>query len=425
MRHFLFEDKEYKINPQFKRRRVKEQDSSRALAQLLRVLSHSGRKKSGLGAAHSTGRIRGVDTRQKCVVKMQYSDSNAAHRAQLEYYLTREGTDIDGGQAKLYGTDTEEYRKKMSDRNFRIFLSPQSNKINLKDLAERFITKLEFATGYKLYWQGANHYNTAHPHAHLLINGVEKNGKQVDIPRDIVKTFMREYTRDICTAQIGNRTRGEIALEREKELTVQRFTKLDERIKELCGGTFKVNLTGVVNAQERERILARIENLKKMKFCAYKDGAYRLSPRWEEDLRANGRYNTFLKARSTLRYSNPASLRVFSGSQGQITGKVTKVYRTDGDASDNHAVILEELGGRAYFVPLFKKPELRDGEQKKELREGDLVTIKTYENQRGRLTPLIFKREFVQMQKDIRAKGYNGSLAAELLNERVGTVRQV
>jgi type IV secretory pathway VirD2 relaxase len=124
---------------------------------------------------------------------------------------------IDGSRAKLYGTDIEEYRQNMTDRNFRIFLSTQSDKINLKDMTEKFVKKLEQQTGYAFYWQGANHYNTAHSHAHLLINENDKNGRKVEIPRDIVKTFMREYARDICTSQIGYRTAYEIAVEKEGE----------------------------------------------------------------------------------------------------------------------------------------------------------------------------------------------------------------
>jgi len=247
---------------------------------------------------------------------------------------------------------------------------------------------------------------------------VDKAGKQVEIPKDIVKTFMREYARDICTAQLGIRGREELAIEKEQELTARRYTRLDQRIKELCNGTFKVNVAGAINIQERKRIMARIESLGKMNLCSYKDGAYKLSPRWEEDLRANGRYNTFLKARTVLQYSKPASLRVFSGGQGQLIGKVTKVYRTDGDASDSHAVILEGIDGKAYFVPLLKKPYVWVDVKKnlkEPLCEGSLVSLKTYEGQGGRLTPIMFKREITQVRNEIGKKGYSGRLALELL----------
>ena len=190
MRHFLFEEKEYRINTRFRRKR-NEQDSAQALARLLRNKSPRHASCGGRG-------VRKTDARQKCVAKMQYSSSIDAHRLQLEHYLVREGTDRDGSRAKLYGTDLEAYKQNMVEKNFRIFLSPQSDRVDLTDLTKRFITKLELQTGYKLYWQAANHYNTSHPHAHLLINGVDKNGKEITFPKDIVKTFMRETARTIC-----------------------------------------------------------------------------------------------------------------------------------------------------------------------------------------------------------------------------------
>jgi len=389
MRHFLFETKEYRIKPYFKRHK-KEQDSAVALAKLIKRLTPRSRK--GLGGNRGGFLRRGVDARQKCVVKMNYSKSIKAHYKQLNEYLVREGTDIDGGRAKLYGTDLQEYKSNIVEKNFRIFLSPQSDKINLNDMTEQFIKKLEQQTGYTFYWQAANHYNTAHPHAHLLINGRDKNGKEVDIPRDIVKTFMREYARDICTQQIGYRTAFEIALEKEKELEARRFTKLDQNIKELGGDSGKIYTNQIYS--DRERVLIRLENLRKLGMCTYDNGAYQLSAQWEENLRANARYNTFLTARSDLKYTDPSKLKVYTGEHGIISGKVTKIYKLEDDASDNHAVVIESLDGKAaYFVPLFKAPMLHDGKDKSRLKEGEFVSIKTYETQRGRLTPVIFKRE--------------------------------
>jgi hypothetical protein len=292
----------------------------------------------------------------------------------------------------------------------------------LRALAERFVKKLELQTGYKLYWTGANHYNTAHPHAHLLINGVDKNGKEVTLPRDVIKTFMRETARDICTSMLGTRTKEEIAVDRERQLAAPRWTKLDEKIQTLCNGTFRPDLRGA--GKDRERILARLDNLRKLKLCEFAGGGYKLAPRWREDLQANGRYNCFLQARSLLRFTTPSRLKLYAGSPETITGSVTKIFRIDGDASDNHAVVIEGIDGRAYFVPLFKKPEIKDGGIKVPLAEGELVTIKAFENQRGRLTPAIFKREIKSVRTEIRKNGYTGTCAETLLSGR-GQDREV
>ena len=407
MRHFLFEEQAYRYKASFKRGK----DNRDAVTELAKLLRGGPVRHKGSG---------GADLRQKCVAKMQYSTSQKAHKLQLEY-LSREGTDITGGAAKLFGTDGEEYQNAVSEKNFRIFLSPQSSDTDLRTLAETFIGKLQKQTGYRFYWQGACHYNTAHPHAHILINGVDRLGREIVFPKDVVRTFMRETARDICTAQLGRRGEAELTVERERELEAARFTRLDKRIGELCGGGPRVNLTFA--GEEKTRILARLENLRKLKLCVYEDGGYRLKRDWEENLKANGRYNAFLKARDTLKYTPPSLLKVYSGAAGEISGKVTKIYKLEEDASDNHAVVLESLDGRAYFVPLFKKPELRDGKTTTGLSEGELVTLKIYGTRQGRLTPLIFKLDLNRAKGSAKKHGYGGKLAEEITAGKAAVIQ--
>ena len=395
MRSFLLLDEEYRIKATFKRGRII-RDPAVELARLLR--------KASRGSSFKGGRGRSVDFRQRCTAKMQYSSSIEAHKVQLEKYLIMEGKGIDGEAPNLFGTELETYRENMTGKNFRIFLSPESSQIDIKDLAEKFMVKLERQTGYRLYWQGACHYDTAHPHAHLLINGVDKTGREVYIPKDIVKTFMRDTAQDICTTQIGSRTIEDIKRQKEQELLAPRYTKLDDHIQKFCYGTNRILPIGILH--DKERILARMETLRKLNLCTYENGGYTFKPNWHEDLKTNGRYNAFLKARESLLHTDKSQMKLYTGELGKISGKVTQIYRTDGDASDNHAVVIESLEGKAYFVPLLKKPELytgdegkafKDGEivsfkQKINLQEGELVTMSTYQTQRGRLTPIFFRQ---------------------------------
>jgi hypothetical protein len=194
----------------------------------------------------------------------------------------------------------------------------------------------------------------------------------------MIKTFMREAARDISTSMIGYRTKEELKLERDKQLTSPRWTKLDEEIKKLCGGGFRVQLDGADTAKkDRDKIVTRLDYLRKNGFCAFENGTYKVGARWEEDLRTAGRYNTFLQARKQLITVPPSGLRVYQGEHGMVKGKVTKVYRPD-DESDNHVVVLECANGRAYFIPLFNKPEIK---------EGETVSVTPKPGQRGRLTP--------------------------------------
>ena len=418
MRHFIFEtEKEYTPRIYFRRQR-EGRDSAKELMQLLKKNRTGGRalisRKPKTANFSFVPKSPRIDLRQKCIAKMQYSGSVEAHHVQLEKYLTREGTDIDGGQAKLFGTDTTEYKQNMDAKNFRIFLSPQNSGIDLQDLTENFVKRLELQTGYKLHWQGACHYNTAHPHAHILINGVDKFGRDVQFPRDVVKTFMRESARALCTERAGLRTMRDVEIEREAELSAPRFTRIDKKIFERYGNRMNAEEVRHVPGVDVRRIRVRMDALCKLKLCTYKDGGYKLKDGWGEDLKANGRYNAYLKARDELRYTPAHSLRVYSGETKYLTGKVTKVYRLDGDASDNHAAVVESIDGKAFFVPFFKQPEAWEKGIKTQLKEGDYITLKPRQSQKGRLTPTIFKTDAQTLRRLVKSNKYRGALAAEI-----------
>jgi hypothetical protein len=316
---------------------------------------------------------------------MRYSRSFAAHNE----YIVREGTGekvlADLGErcagknkerAKLYGVDADEYRKRMVSKNFRIFLSPEKAGVPLPALTKSFINKLEKHTGYRFYWVAADHYNTAHPHTHILINGKDRNGRDVLFKREVVKTFMREYARDVCTTLAGQRTREEMLEEAERRLEANGFTATDERLKAFMKED-RLDITKIDGLYfPKGKYEKRLEHLRKLKVCEYAGGSYRFTAGWEETLRTMGRYNGYLRAFDDLKYTKREKLNLYRSEQGIKSGKVTKIYKTD-EVSDNHAVLLEAVDGRAYFVPLFRKPKAR---------EGDLVEILPKRNEKGRLT---------------------------------------
>lgn len=378
MKHFIGVE-DYKISPTWKAPRKKHTVAIglMALYALKKYNSHKKKKGSGGGFRKVSGPAK--DTRQRCTVRMHYSKSFEAHKEQINNYLVKEGKGRDGVKPTLYGTLEDEYRKNMTAKNFRIFLSPTSNSIPLSSLANTFVSSLEMQTGYKLYWVAAEHYDTAHHHVHLLINGTDKDGKDVFFPRDIVKTFMRETARDICTSLVGPRTREDIALEKEGLITANRYTYLDEKLKS------RIETGGILKkyaVEHNDTARRRLDHLTKLGLCRYEDDRYIFTPEWEKTLKTNGKYNAFISSKEVLKYTNEKNLTLYDGSQGSVSGVITKIYRTD-EVSDNHAILLESIDGKAYFIPLFRKPAVTGGQ---------LIEVVPEKNQKGRLTPKIYKR---------------------------------
>jgi hypothetical protein len=466
MRHFLFEEKERRIRIDF-RKGGKIPESASSLNRLIRQFTV--RSKSGGAGGFGGFTSRGVsrDSRQKCVTKMRYSNSMAAHLHQINKYLTREGTDREGGAAELYGTDIAEYKANMVDKNFRVFLSPQNGNVDLTALTKSFVKRLELDTGYKIYWEAANHYNTDHPHSHLIINGKDKSGREVEFSRDFVKTFMRENARDICTAMIGSRSMNEIAVEREAALTADRKIPFDKEIKERMNGTFYVNLDGV---KDKSSYVKRLDHLKKIGLAEFVDGRYKLSYKWEETLATAGRYNCFLGARDVLQFTDKSKLGVldtdfefaklrlihrmpaekrerYEKEVGRVKsytkdmdagekrlavfavdkkyginvfdevvkkGVVSKVYTIGDEDSKSHAVLLESIDGKAYFIPLLDKPRVK---------EGQFVKVTPVRGQNGRLTPDFAEVKEKSLVMDAKWYGYNNRITQyierkEKINER-------
>jgi hypothetical protein len=449
MKRFVFEEKERRTNVVF-RRGGRIPEPATALNRLVRRLAGGKRREKKAPAV----RGRAADSRQNCVVKLRYSAGMAAHLSQIEKYLVREGTDRDGNAAELYGTDIAEYKENMAEKNFRVFLSPQNGATDLAALAKSFVRRLELDTGYKLYWEAANHYNTAHPHVHLVINGRDKNGKDVKFSRDAVKTFMRERARDICTAMNGCRSMKEIAEERQNALLAERLIPFDGKIRELAGGTPYVRLDGIGDKSDYVKRLYRLAAIGLASIAP--GGGYRLKDGWEETLRAAGRYGCYLKAGDALRFTDKASLRVYSpdpkGERTRLvralpedkraeykkeaeraasgtadagerrkalgatdkkyginayasavkTGIVSKVYTIGEEDSRSHAVLLEGADGRAYFVPLLDRPAVK---------EGRLVRMFPGKSRSGRLAPVFAEAAAKDVASEAERRGWDSRLA--------------
>ncbi len=62
----------------------------------------------------------------------------------------------------------------------------------------------------KLDWVAVDHFNTGHPHAHIVLRGVDDRSKDLVIARDYLSNGMRERLSEIVTLDPGPRSDLEI-----------------------------------------------------------------------------------------------------------------------------------------------------------------------------------------------------------------------
>lgn len=357
-------------------RKLRASDAGKEINGLLRemgrLFNHAHDKKKKDNFSHGS---RGARTQnQLCMAKMFYGDARKNHIEFLRQYMPQANKDEVTEKPKLFNarydevpeSDIAEYERNAADRHFKYIISPESQKVPLKLLVRAFVRNLEKMTGYHFSWMAAEHHNTDHAHAHLLLNGRDRvTGEDIRIPPEVIKNA-RIAAGEICTKMIGVRSREQIDASRSRLPAARRHTILDDRILQYCsmfpapqrnsdGTEFEAEIVA-----RDEEMRARLSTLCDMGIAVCLSNnippLYYLEKNWDTKLRSIGRYNTFLDARSKLRWTTASNLKVFDRSCGPFRGIVTQRFVMDDENVFNNAIVVENHStGEAYYVRTHKQ----------------------------------------------------------------------
>ncbi len=199
--------------------------------------SHFGRGRVASVRANRllTGRSRLVTVKARVVHHTARSAPLTAHLA----YLRREGVTRDGEKARLFGPETENADPKafaercQEDRHhFRFIVSPEdaADLVDLKGYARDLMEQMEKDLGTRLDWVAVDHWNTRHPHIHIIVRGVADDGHDLVIARDYIKEGLRARAQDLVTQELGPRTDLDIRHALERQVDADYWTQLDRQL---------------------------------------------------------------------------------------------------------------------------------------------------------------------------------------------------
>ncbi len=320
---------------------------------------------------------------QKCITRMSFRSQSGLHQKNLDY-IQKEGKSIDGKKPVLYGSDSEEdYKEMMIDKNWRIIISPESNDIDLTVLTREFVKRLENYSGYKFTWVAANHYDTNNHHTHLLINGIDKTGKDVNfLPKGSYPKICSNIAKQLCTQMLGYKTKEQIQKEKAKSATASRVTGLDRKLERYISSN-RMN-KDYMNDRDAVLLNTRLEFLKSLELCSFdkKTHCFYFKEGWIEELKKLGKYNMYYDG---FKYADcprdKYTLHSIS-ENGDIEGEVLHKYIRQKD-SNNFALIIKKEDGSVGFVPLSFYPT--------NCRVGDNVKI-VMKNQKTYINKVIRKK---------------------------------
>jgi hypothetical protein len=389
----VYDETEMKPKDLLWQKHIYKKDDMREYRRLYRELSKllfSGEARDKHRGFH--GFRSALSRQQQCIVKCRIGKEISGHRRFIKEYLPQENKSRVKEKPELFNTETagedylDQYAKAMTGRHFKFIISPESPRVDIPALVKTLVKRMEKITGYSFYWMAAVHTDTDHPHAHLLLNGEDKHGKEVHFDKLFITQTMREMNRQICTELIGKRSGEEIQaaiLQSHKSL---RYGPIDESI-----GLYENLVERKEEAYETQvraqndlmqRRLAFLSSLGLAKKAENERALFYLERGWQKKLKAMGRYNSFLKARSELSLSLPYQMELYTKETGEAGGKITRLYRMNDEENWNHAILIEnDKLRKAWYVPLYFEPD------EKLLNAEVACGLKT--NQKGLLVPNI------------------------------------
>lgn len=315
----------------------------------------------------------------------------AAARAHM-HYVQRDGVTRDGQPGELYSADQDRAdgrafldRSEGDRHQFRFIVSPEDGAQydDLKDVTRRLMARMEQDLDTRLDWVAVDHFNTGHPHTHVIVRGRDDQDKDLVIARNYITDGIRERAAEIVSLDLGPRTELEIDRSMQAEMTQDRFTTIDRWLIE------RKDENGLVAAVDgdspRQSLLAgRLNHLEDLGLARpVGNGVWTLDENAEGILRVMGRRGDIINSLSyDLAQGGQAHLLhdaiIHDGSRGNaidttgaskvMIGQLVRRGLFDED-QDRHYMVVNATDGRTHVI------DIGDGERTPAIPEGAVISL--------------------------------------------------
>jgi type IV secretory pathway VirD2 relaxase len=285
-------------------------------------------------------------------------------------YLKRDGVARDGTPGELYDAREEKidggaFSARCADdrHQFRFIVAPEEGQRleDLKPFVRDLMTDVERDLGTKLDWVAVDHYNTGHPHSHIVVRGKTDREQDLIIARDYISHGMRARAADLLTLELGPRTDIEQVADWRRQVTQERFTPLDQWIKSRSrDSTIDLSLldsrAADIFARTRSDLaLQRLRQLEMMGLAhLQKKHSWQLAPDWEPTLRHASTRGDIIKTIHRTLADQQMSHRAGEVDIASATpaAPITARLIARGlheELSDRHYVVLDTSDGRIHY----------------------------------------------------------------------------
>jgi len=387
-------------------------------------LSRAGGKRGstfGRGRAASLAASRLLNNRARgAIVKarvVRQVRSPGALRAHIGY-LQRDGVTRDESPGKLFDAAGDEAdgrafadRCKDDRHHFRFIVSPDDagELENLRTFTRELMDQAARDLGTRLDWVAMDHWNTEHPHVHILVRGRGDDGKDLVISRDYISTGFRARAGDLVTRELGPRSELETRQGLEAETTAERWTRLDRVLaREAWAADGVIDLRpnrDAVGDPLREIRIGRMRTLERLGLAEPAGSArWVLGADAERRLRELGERGDIIKRlHKSLTKDGatraPSSWALQGESHGEpVIGRLI-ARGLDDELRGTAFAVVDGIDGRVHHLKLPEIEAAGDGPI------GGIVELRRFEDARGRQRIALAVRSDLNLDQQVQARG--------------------
>jgi type IV secretory pathway VirD2 relaxase len=378
--------------------------------------SRFGRGRAASLAASRMLQARGRGAMVKARVARQIR-SPGALRAHIGY-LKRDGVTRDGSPGRLFdaaGDDADgrafAERCEGDRHHFRFIVSPDDagELSSLRVFTRELMDQASRDFGTRLDWVAVDHWNTEHPHIHILVRGRADDGSDLVISRDYIGSGLRARAAELVTRELGPRSELEARRGLEAEVTAERWTRLDRSLAREAG-----RAEGVVDLRPecdaggdpfREVRIGRMRTLERMGLAEPAGPArWVLATDTEQRLRALGERGDIIKRlHKTLTKDGAARAPSSWALQGEGHGEAVigrLIARgLDDELRGTAFAVVDGIDGRVHHLKLPEIEAAGDGPI------GGIVELRRFEDARGRQRIALAVRSDLNLDQQLEARG--------------------
>jgi type IV secretory pathway VirD2 relaxase len=318
-----------------------------------------------------SSRSRRVIIKTRLVVAKRSSPRSTARHLR---YIERDGVTREGGRGQLHGpTDDEVDAKTFEERvrgdrhQFRFIVSPE-DAIDIGDLkafTRELMSQVERDLGTRLEWVAVDHWDTEHPHIHIVLRGADEAGHDLIIAREYISRGIRVRAAELATEWLGERTERDIRVALTREVNQERWTSLDREIQGQVREQmidFRSDAIDVEGRHHRSLLIGRLDQLVDMGLADKTEpGVWQLHPEAEPTLRAMGERGDIIRTMQRTFTRDQREYVIVSPARmsATIVGRIAAKGLAD-ELNDRAYVIVDGIDGRAHYAPLSPSVDIAD-----------------------------------------------------------------